>query len=144
MGPDATDYDLLASGGAKGDFKLGDGGQAAFAASDKTEADHARLIKSLWLFDIDADPTEQVDVSAQNPEVVGRLKARLGQWRTERMAHPLFLVNVLNGEVERKREVKAYLTGMNTPAPEAGTGAVTVVDWFPDAPEMRGAERAKL
>ena len=143
MGPDATDYDLLATGGPKGDFKLGDGGQAAFAESEKTEADHARLIKSLWLFDIDADPTEQVDVSSQHPDVVERLKARLREWRKEKMANPLFLKNVLNSPEERKKQMKAYLSGMNTPAPETGMGAVTVVDWFPDAPEVAGG-RSKL
>ena len=40
-------------------------------------------LKSLWLFDLEADPTEQVDVSAQHPDVVARLRARLDELRGE-------------------------------------------------------------
>ena len=141
MGPDATDYEALATGGPNGDFKLGDGGQAAFADSEKTEADFARLIKSTWLFDIDADPTEQIDLSAEQPEVVARLKARLQEWEEEKMANPLFIKNMLADARTRKNEVKAYLSGLNAPVPEVGTGARSVVDWFPDSPEKMGTAK---
>ena len=40
-------------------------------------------LKSLWLFDLEADPTEQTDVSAQHPQIVARLRARLDEFRAE-------------------------------------------------------------
>ena len=36
-----------------------------------------------WLFDIEADPKEEHDVSAGNPEVVARLRQAMQRWEAQ-------------------------------------------------------------
>ena len=45
--------------------------------------------KHLWLFNIDQDPTEENDVSAENPTIVTELLERL-QYHYENMVDPIW------------------------------------------------------
>ena len=73
MGPDATNYEMIERGGRLGDMRLGDGGQAAVSRG----ADFEASIKTLWLFDLEADPTETSDLSSKFPAKVEELRAAL-------------------------------------------------------------------
>eukprot|EP00930_Biecheleria_cincta_P073767 TRINITY_DN61057_c0_g1_i1.p1 TRINITY_DN61057_c0_g1~~TRINITY_DN61057_c0_g1_i1.p1 ORF type:complete len:688 (+),score=70.67 TRINITY_DN61057_c0_g1_i1:25-2064(+) len=79
---DAALYDLLESGGPFRDMSIGDGGQARVARERlaSSEAVHSTL-KKLWLFDLEADPTERNDLSAKEPEIVATLERRLDSYR---------------------------------------------------------------
>lgn len=65
---------------------LSDGGQALI----KEGADFDTTIKRRWLFDLEADPTERTDLSAEYPAKVAEL---LGEIEAERqhMVPPLLL-----------------------------------------------------
>eukprot|EP00463_Aulacantha_scolymantha_P001714 TRINITY_DN2340_c0_g1_i1.p1 TRINITY_DN2340_c0_g1~~TRINITY_DN2340_c0_g1_i1.p1 ORF type:complete len:175 (-),score=15.98 TRINITY_DN2340_c0_g1_i1:89-613(-) len=84
FGPDATNYDLVESGGPNADMKLGDGGQVVIA---RKQGEFGSTLKSLWLFDLEQDPAEHKDISAQFPNKVKELQSRIeyqqkniGQW----------------------------------------------------------------
>lgn len=68
------------------DVALGDGGQSLI----KEGADFDTTIKRRWLFDLELDPTERTDLSAEYPAKVAEL---LGEIEAERqhMVPPLLL-----------------------------------------------------
>ena len=128
MGPDVTDYDMIDAGGRLGDMKMGDGGQAAvkrggFAADAEK---FASVVKSTWLFDMEADPTEHHDLSAAMPEKVEELSRELDLER-QNMASPIIL------EARGDR----YIARSEVTAVPDGSGR-TVVGLWADAPERAG------
>ena len=129
MGPDLADYALLSSGGRLGDMSLGDGGQVLI----KEGADFQTTIKRRWLFDLEVDPTERNDVSAEHPAKVVELLREIDAER-QRMAPPLLL--------QAGPETPMARTEVQ-PAP--GGGERNVIGSWADAPERAGGTaRAKI
>lgn len=85
MGPDATNYDLLESGGQFLDKKLGDGGQVLIV---RRKGNFKSSIKHLWLFDLEKDPAEHIDIASQFPEKVKELQTRI-KYHQNNMAMPI-------------------------------------------------------
>lgn len=96
MGMDAMDYEKVSSGGRTGDMRLGDGGQAAVANG----GDFNEMIKKLWLFDIEADPREERDLSLEMPDKVKELQQALRREEAN-MAEPI-LAQVYGFTAEEK------------------------------------------
>jgi hypothetical protein len=79
-GPDPTE----------GFENLGDTGAVKAGAENVEEGDYGYRtattihgLKRLWLFDLEADETEHVDVKAAHPEVVAELRAKLAAYEVE-------------------------------------------------------------
>jgi len=135
MGPDVTDYAVIRSGGPSSDMQLGDGGQARVQEEGADDFDN--VVKNLWLFDLEADPTEKRDLSAQHPEVVSSLQARLAKHR-ENMAPPLITEPL--GWPKEKRDFFRNLARnafFNAPGSD-----VTALDWW--VPDDGGGGRSRL
>jgi hypothetical protein len=77
MGPDVTDYSSIprSLGG-----KVGDGGQREFYLNGDTSK-----FKNRWLFNLANDPTEQIDLQFQHPEIVEKLLKRINQLKSEQV-----------------------------------------------------------
>ena len=144
MGLDAADYDLIERGGPHGDMQLGDGGQAAFARSG--QQDYDKLIKTLWLFDLENDPTERHDLSAQMPEKVEEMRQHAKRL-LEPFARPLLLAPVGVSPEDVKQEQLKYRS-MFANTQEFGR----IIEWWSDSPELQkirqggggATERSKL
>jgi arylsulfatase A-like enzyme len=83
MGPDATDYDYLQSGGPFKDAKVGDGGGSLINDNIDNLTDASQYMKKLWLFDLEKDPAEHNDLSSLMPDKVKELKVRLQFWNKQ-------------------------------------------------------------
>ena len=155
MGPDATNYELLRSGGPFGDMKLGDGGQAAMALGDDDDDDdgggggdegkddgdrYEAKMKRLWLFDLDADPAEHHDRSAELPDVVAELGAKLDKYASA--AAPAIITEPNRwSESERQRVQQLSLTSFRSVPGKP----YKVLDFWQRRPaEEGGRPRSKL
>ena len=71
----------------RGDFQydlIGQVGKMGTPGTEGIRLDGGAFVpKSLWLFDIESDPSERHDVSASNPEVVRKLRSEIERHRKE-------------------------------------------------------------
>ena len=141
MGPDATNYELLESGGPYGDMKLSDAGQAKVKREKLyKKEDFERTVKQLFLFDLDVDPAEHNDISAHHPDIVEKLKARLETYAAT-MAEPLLRVPDTVWTKEKKAHMKARRRTGQRRFPGV---PVVVADWWDTEEEMAKNMQSKL
>ena len=141
MGPDATNYELLESGGPNGDMKLSDAGQAKVKREKLyKKEDFERTVKQLFLFDLDVDPAEHNDISAHHPDIVEKLKARLETYAAT-MAEPLLRVPDTVWTKEKKAHMKARRRTGQRRFPGV---PVVVADWWDTEEEMAKNMQSKL
>ena len=133
MGPDATNYELLESGGQYGDMKLSDAGQHLVKRGKLYDKDQFEsTIKQLFLFDLDVDPAEHNDISEQHPEIVEKLKARIETYAAT-MAEPLIVVPNTIWTKEHRRAVAARKKTGQRRFPGV---PIAVADWWDTEEEM--------
>lgn len=115
-------------------MKVGDGGQSAYASSDKEDNDYKTLIKHLWLFDMEQDPTETTDLSKTYPDVVKELQQKLNEYKYKQQSYPYLTQQYFwPNEVLREARRLYRSAAVNYKEPSLPT----VIDWFADAPERQ-------
>jgi len=137
MGPDVTDYAVLQSGGPAGDMRLGDGGQSRVKQEGAERFDD--LVKKLWLFDLEVDPTELHDLSSDHPDLVAKLKARLAKHR-EAMAPALITEPTRWTKEKRQQTVALAKQGLR----HIPGHTVLVADWWEDDHGSSSKGRSRL
>ena len=106
----------------RGDFyyeKIGKSGQHGTPGTEGIRKDGGSFVpKSLWLFDIESDPSERHDVSTQHPEIVQQLRAEIQLHRMNSV--PPFpdrwdsLVGMMNGNFHVENIGGGYEAGLTS------------------------------